>query len=91
VTYYGADLKTPVDPAIPIMRYQVGTAAPTTLTYAGANTPGIGVYCKNSTGVYEAWLDTTGKPGMWVCQGRALPGLGQAASRKASFRVDTSL
>jgi hypothetical protein len=83
---------TPVNPTAVEVLYAVtppgqpAAGATTTLTYAGATTPGINVVAKTSTGTYVVWLDTTARPGAWRCEGKST-GTGQSASLLKEFQV----
>jgi hypothetical protein len=92
VSYFGQDLITPADPSIAVLKYKVGSGVDTVLTYTGIGVPAPGVYAKTATGVYVAWIDTTGKPGIWTAQGSAPVGSTiQATSRPIQFSVDPAI
>ncbi len=61
-----------LDPTTVSLHYAVAPSlgasnGPTTiLSYSGASTPGVGIIARLSTGVYEAWLDTTSQDGIWT-------------------------
>jgi hypothetical protein len=92
VVYSGKDLCTPSDPGSAMLAYKVGaTGTPITLVWDGSNiTPSIGNMARLGVGTYQAWLDTTGRPGQWYCQGQST-GANQAASQPTEFKVLASL
>lgn len=63
-----------IDPTTVKFQWQLNAGAITPYTWNGANTtPGVTLIAKNSTGVYEMWVDTTGMNGVltgtWISTG----------------------
>lgn len=48
--------------------------------------PSVGTIARTNQGVFEAWLDSSGKPGNWEVQG-STTGAGQGTSPIANFVV----
>jgi hypothetical protein len=95
VTYKGppdpvTGVRPLVDPATPSLVYTIQGVAQPAIQYAGADTPAVGTYSRSGTGVYIAWLSTTGKAGTWVVEGKG-SGTGQSASRPEKFMVRATL
>ena len=74
------DQGQPADPSTIVFRYGIGPSqgshgTVTTLTYASASTPGVGIVARTGTGAYEAQVDTTGLSGfltyVWQSTGTA--------------------
>jgi hypothetical protein len=88
----GEDLTTPTDPTVAMLAYKTSyTGTTTTLTWDGAATvPALSHLARLSAGVYETWLDTTSRLGVWACQGKST-GVNQAASEPVEFEVLASL
>ena len=90
VRFLAQDRTTPVDPATIIFMCAIGNTPVQTVPYGSATTPASGVVARDSMGVYEFWLDTTGQPGMYKIQAKGT-GNGQATTPVAFFNVATRL
>jgi hypothetical protein len=79
VTFVTESTDTLVDPTTVSFNYNVNNGSTiATWTYASASSPAVGVVARISTGVYQAWVDTTGLNGLLVGE-FVSTGTGQAA------------
>jgi hypothetical protein len=79
-----------VDPDSVVFMYEVDSAAALSIPYSGATEPASGVVARNSLGVFEYWLDTTGRPGSYKVQAKGT-GQGQATTPIRYFQVGSRL
>jgi hypothetical protein len=79
VTFVTESTDAPVDPTSVTFNYNVNNGSTiATWTYTNVSVPAVGVVAKLSTGVYQAWVDTTGLNGLLVGN-FVSTGTGQAA------------